>query len=347
MKKIILSICIILVNYSVEAQVGIGTNTPDNSAMLEVQSSDKGLLFPRMTTVQRNGISSPAAGLHVYDTNTKSLWFYNGSFWVNYAAQAKYGDVKSGIQSADHDGWVMLDGRLFSTLSASQQAVATSLGLSTNLPNASNAYLVQNGASMGAVSGANTTTLTQANLPNVSFTGTAANAGGHSHTTDPAAFNSSAAGSHNHTTDPAAVNTTNNGDHSHGGYTSTNGYHAHDLQMNSKDDGNFSNVSGQFPTGDANKYYGNWHNIQTEGNGNHSHNIYTDTQGNHGHSVDIPSTTSSTASDHTHSIDVPSTTSSTAADHTHAVSVSSGGTATPINIAPRSLSVNMFIYLGQ
>lgn len=346
MKKITFYLVLIL-GTQLNAQVGIGTNTPDNSAMLEVQSSNKGLLFPRMTTVQRSGIAAPAAGLHVYDTNTKSLWFYNGSFWVNYAAQAKYGDVKSGIQAADHDGWVKLDGRLFSTLTASQQAVASSLGLSANLPNAANAYLVQNGSSVGAVSGANTTTLTQANLPNVNFTGTAANAGGHSHTTDPAAFNSNSAGSHSHTTDPAAVSTTNNGDHSHGGSTSSNGSHTHPFQMNSKDDGNFSNVSGQYPTGDANKLYGSYHYVDTESGGNHNHSISTDTQGNHSHSVDIPSTTSSTAADHTHSIDVPSTTSSAAADHSHSVSVASGGTAVPINIAPRSLSVNMFIYLGE
>jgi hypothetical protein len=345
MKKIIYTL-LLFVGTQLNAQVGIGTNTPDNSAMLEVQSSSKGLLFPRMTTVQRTGIASPAVGLHVFDTNTNSLWFYNGAFWVNYAAQAKYGDIKSGIQTTDHEGWVKLDGRLFSTLTASQQAVATSLGLSSNLPNATEAYLVQNGSSMGAVSGANTTTLTQANLPNVSFNGTAANAGAHSHTTDPAAVTSSSAGSHSHTTDPAAVNTTTNGIHTHGGNTSTNGNHAHSFQMNSKDDGNFSNVNGQYPTGDANKFNGNWHYVSTEAEGNHNHSIFTDAQGNHNHSVDIPSTTSSTEPAHIHTIDVPSTTSSTDGTHGHSVTVSSGGSATPINIAPKSLSVNMFIYLG-
>lgn len=345
MKKIIYTL-LLFIGTQLNAQVGIGTNTPDNSAMLEVQSSSKGLLFPRMTTVQRTGIASPASGLHVFDTNTNSLWFYNGAFWVDYAAQAKYGDIKSGIQTTDHDGWVKLDGRLFSTLSASQQAVATALGLSNNLPNATEAYLVQNGSSMGSVSGSNTTTLTQANLPIVNFTGTAANAGSHSHTTDPAAFNSSSAGSHSHTVDPAAVSSSTTGAHAHGGSTSSNGSHTHGLNMVDKDDGNFSNVNGQHPTGDANKYYGSDYDISTESAGTHSHSISTDTQGNHSHSVDIPSTTSSTASDHTHSIDVPSTTSTTAPDHSHSVSVASGGAATPINVAPKSLSVNMFIYLG-
>jgi hypothetical protein len=43
---------------------------------------------------------------------------------------------------------------------------------------------------------------------------------------------------------------------------------------------------------------------------------------------------------------VHSVTVNSSGDHTHSVSVSSGGSATPVNIAPRSMTVNMFIYLG-
>ena len=49
------------------AQVGIGTTTPDNSAMLEIKSGNKGILIPRLTTVQRTAISAPAKGLMVFD----------------------------------------------------------------------------------------------------------------------------------------------------------------------------------------------------------------------------------------------------------------------------------------
>lgn len=49
--------------------VGIGTQTPHASAMLDISSSTKGLLAPRMTTVQRIAISNPAKGLLVYDTD--------------------------------------------------------------------------------------------------------------------------------------------------------------------------------------------------------------------------------------------------------------------------------------
>ncbi len=62
--------------------VGIGTNTPQASAQLDVSSTTKGLLAPRMTTAQRNAIASPAKGLLVYDTNINELYQYNGSGWV-------------------------------------------------------------------------------------------------------------------------------------------------------------------------------------------------------------------------------------------------------------------------
>lgn len=65
------------------AQVGVGTETPDASAVLEVKSSEKGLLTPRMTSVQRNAIANPATGLLVYQTdNTAGFYVYNGTAWT-------------------------------------------------------------------------------------------------------------------------------------------------------------------------------------------------------------------------------------------------------------------------
>jgi hypothetical protein len=49
--------------------VGIGTTSPAASSLLEVKSTTKGLLIPRMTFVQRNAITSPATGLLIYQTN--------------------------------------------------------------------------------------------------------------------------------------------------------------------------------------------------------------------------------------------------------------------------------------
>lgn len=72
------------VNISAYAQqnVGIGTNTPNTSALLDLTSTNKGLLIPRVTQTQRNNIVTPANGLLVYQTdNTTGFYYYNGSSW--------------------------------------------------------------------------------------------------------------------------------------------------------------------------------------------------------------------------------------------------------------------------
>jgi hypothetical protein len=61
--------------------VGIGTNTPNTSSVLDIQSPNKGLLIPRMTAATRTGISSPANGLLVYDTDFNSFWYYGAGQW--------------------------------------------------------------------------------------------------------------------------------------------------------------------------------------------------------------------------------------------------------------------------
>jgi hypothetical protein len=64
------------------AAVGVGTTPSEASAILEVASTTKGLLPPRMTTTQQNAIGSPAAGLMLYNTTTNKLMVYNGSAWT-------------------------------------------------------------------------------------------------------------------------------------------------------------------------------------------------------------------------------------------------------------------------
>ena len=78
----------IITTLGLSAQVSINNDgtDPDGSAMLDVQSTDKGMLVPRMTTAQRTAISIPATGLMVFDTDTGSFWFYNGSTWQEVGA---------------------------------------------------------------------------------------------------------------------------------------------------------------------------------------------------------------------------------------------------------------------
>ena len=56
------------------------------SAMLDVSSTTQGMLVPRMTTTQRNSISSPATGLLVWDNSIGAFYFYNGSAWTSLSA---------------------------------------------------------------------------------------------------------------------------------------------------------------------------------------------------------------------------------------------------------------------
>lgn len=61
--------------------LGIGTTSPNASAILDAQSTTKGVRMPNMTTTQKNAISSPAAGLMVFDTTLAKLCVYSGSAW--------------------------------------------------------------------------------------------------------------------------------------------------------------------------------------------------------------------------------------------------------------------------
>ena len=63
--------------------VGIGTTSPDASAILDIASTSKGVVFPRMTKVQRASITSPTTGLIVYQTDSQEgLYIYKSTGWV-------------------------------------------------------------------------------------------------------------------------------------------------------------------------------------------------------------------------------------------------------------------------
>lgn len=83
--------------------VGIGTTKPNESAILELQSTDKGFLLPRLTLNQRGKISSPATGLMVYQTDFLSgIYVYDGNKWgaLNGASS-----VVSANSVAEGSGW--------------------------------------------------------------------------------------------------------------------------------------------------------------------------------------------------------------------------------------------------
>lgn len=114
------------------AQVGVNTTTIDPSAALDIQygSTPKGLLTPRMTTVQRTAIATPADGLMVYDTDLKAFFHY---------------------KSAPNPGWIKLSSDLsgrtnFKRIkSAADLSVESTAGGATSYRMLSNTFYEING----------------------------------------------------------------------------------------------------------------------------------------------------------------------------------------------------------
>ena len=79
------------------AQQGIGTATPDSSAALDISSTTKGFLPPRMTIAQRNAIVSPAKGLVIYNTTCGLLNVWNDSIWVSIGTIAPFTGLSATI----------------------------------------------------------------------------------------------------------------------------------------------------------------------------------------------------------------------------------------------------------
>ncbi len=272
MKKITF-IATLFISTALTAQnVGINATgaSPDASAALDVSMTNKGILIPRVALTAVNSaspITSPATSLMVYNTATAGtapnnvtpgFYYWNGTSWsklVPSTAIFTLGDVKNGYQTTDHNGWVKMDGRALSTLTATQQTAAAALGFSGSLPNATDKVLKQK-ATLNSTGGANTVTIAQSNLPNFNMTASTTTNGSHTHT-----GSTTTAGGHTHThTDYyyAENNGTNwgwagsssgmdwdnrgysitgttsyNGDHTHSITANANGDHTHSVTVNS------------------------------------------------------------------------------------------------------------------
>ena len=70
----------------VTGQLGVGVAAPDASSALEIVSTTQGLLLPRMTTGQRNAISSPTNGLVIYNSTLNKVQARANGAWVSLHA---------------------------------------------------------------------------------------------------------------------------------------------------------------------------------------------------------------------------------------------------------------------
>lgn len=106
MKVLLLTCAFSLMSLLAAAQNVSINNTganPDPSAMLDVASDAAGVLIPRMTTAQRNGIVNPATGLLVFDTTTETFWYRLVGGWIELT------DNYHGLQDMDRDTKVQVE----------------------------------------------------------------------------------------------------------------------------------------------------------------------------------------------------------------------------------------------
>ena len=103
--------------YDNGTSVGIGTATPNASAVLDLSSTTKAFLPPRMTTVQMNAILAPTKGMLIFNTTNNGIYQYNGANWesvqstVQVAGATPVGTVAVWASATPPSGWVLVDGQ--------------------------------------------------------------------------------------------------------------------------------------------------------------------------------------------------------------------------------------------
>jgi len=281
MKKVNLLVIAILFATNIFAQnVGINDDgtTPDASAMLDVKSTSKGILIPRMTVTQRIAISNPAEGLMVYQTDdVKGFYFFDGSAWemIGQESGVPAGTISAFAGTSVPDGWLLCDGSeisrttypdLFTTVGGSWGYGDNSSTF--NLPDLRGVFLrgVDDGKGQD---------------PDASSR-TAINTGGNT---------GDAVGSYQSEKTKLPINsfTTNTiGNHSHSGSTSASGNHYHHLTagnggptLSRRSGEDVWNSTAGLDTGDE----GGYGDIRTNTTGSHSHSISTSTTGDHSHAI--------------------------------------------------------------
>jgi hypothetical protein len=137
MKHFFTLLAAVLLTATTHAQVGIGTATPDVSTVLDVQSTTKGFLLPRMTETERDNIASPATGLVVWCTNCGlegELQFFNGSAWTKSGVLP--GTVQGQMRYWNGTDWVVIPSGTEGQVLTYANGVPTWTQFGNTLPNA-------------------------------------------------------------------------------------------------------------------------------------------------------------------------------------------------------------------
>ena len=189
-KKIFLLIVVGLCVATATAQTGIGTTTPDVSAKLDISSTTKGLLVPRMTATERGAIATPAKGLLIYQTDGEAGFYVNtgtssAKVWtrINMDWTRSGNDISYTIGNISTTGNLTGGNASTSTISGFAANVAT-ISTGYNLTAADNGKIIQSTAATaisvaiptGLPTGFNCT-IVQMGAGQITFTGTYLNRG--------------------------------------------------------------------------------------------------------------------------------------------------------------------------
>jgi len=115
------------------------------SAMLDVGSTTKGMLIPRLTTAQMNAISSPATGLLIFNTTANSFYYYDGAAWTVISASGTPTGAASGDLTGTYPGPALVtSGVTAATYGSSTQTPVLTIDAKGRVTNASNTPFFNN-----------------------------------------------------------------------------------------------------------------------------------------------------------------------------------------------------------
>lgn len=149
-KHISVHLLFLLLTFKTNAQEGIGIGTDDvnSDAILEIESTTKGLLIPRMTSTQRLATGASSEGLIVYDTTVEALYYFDGASWLRLVVQPaqvnlnmnsnKITNLSNGTNSADAVNKGQLDTKLNLTGGTMSGSINMGSNKITNISNGTN-----------------------------------------------------------------------------------------------------------------------------------------------------------------------------------------------------------------
>ncbi len=130
MKAIFAFVAILFCSLILQAQnnIGIGTPNPHPSSILDLSSTDKGVLVPRLTTQQRTNIANPADGLLVYDVSFQCFYFFGNGTWNSLCQNGGSGGTTGATGSTGVTGAQGLQGVTGATGVTGQDGTSASAG---------------------------------------------------------------------------------------------------------------------------------------------------------------------------------------------------------------------------